>query len=185
VKIDVNDGLLDCAKYLPSDHCNERPDPNIDMVVIHGITLPPGEFGNGSVEKFFCGKLDHSAHPYFETLNDLTVSAHLFISREGKITQFVPFHKRAWHAGQSIFQGKINCNDFSIGIELEGTDEVPYEKIQYEQLAKVIRALQETYPAITRERIVGHSDIAPGRKTDPGPSFDWSFLDCLLAACSA
>ncbi len=184
MKIDQTTGLLDTAKYLPSPHCNERPS-DIDMIVVHNISLPPAEFGTGWVEKFFCGKLDHSAHPYFETIKELKVSAHLFISRLGVITQFVPFQMRAWHAGVSGFDGKENCNDFSIGIELEGTDDSPYETIQYQKLADLIQILQKTYPAITRQRIVGHSDIAPGRKTDPGPSFDWRYLDCVLATCSA
>jgi AmpD protein len=134
------------------------------------------------VEKFFCGQLDFAAHPYFQTLAELKVSAHLFINRKGDIKQFVPFAKRAWHAGQSYFEGRERCNDFSIGIELEGTDDLPYEKIQYEQLAKIIKVLQQMYPKISRNRVVGHSDIAPLRKTDPGPSFDWAFLDCLLNA---
>jgi AmpD protein len=186
VKIDVNSGLLREALYLPSPHRNARPSAMaIDVVVVHGISLPPAEFGTGAVERFFCGKLDHTEHAYFDTIKELKVSAHLFISREGVITQFVPFHERAWHAGVSIFKGKSGCNDFSVGIELEGTDELPYEQIQYQQLALVLQALQEAYPLITRERVVGHSDVAPGRKTDPGASFDWAHLDCLLNSCSA
>jgi AmpD protein len=180
LKIDLETGLLTPAIYLPSTHYNERPlDTAIDMVVIHGISLPPAQFGGGEIEQFFCGKLDFSAHPDFESIKDLCVSAHLLINRQGQITQFVPFNKRAWHAGVSSFQGRTGCNDFSIGIELEGTDEIAYEKIQYQTLAKVIQVLLSVYPNITRERIVGHSDIAPGRKTDPGPSFDWE----LLKAC--
>lgn len=165
-----------------SPHCDERPEKvEIDMIVIHGITLPPGQFGTNFIEDFFCGKLDYSLHPYFLTIKDLRVSSHLLISRVGEITQFVPFSKRAWHAGQSIFQGRTNCNDFSIGIELEGTDDLPYEKEQYHQLAKVIKFLMKTYTKITPERIVGHSDIAPGRKTDPGPNFDWGYLKELIS----
>jgi len=152
----------------------------IDMVVIHGISLPPGQFLNDSIEQFFCGKLDYSAHPYFSTIKELRVSAHLLINRHGMVTQFVPFSKRAWHAGQSFFQGRVQCNDFSIGIELEGTDELPYEKEQYAALAEILQLLMGAYPAITRERVVGHSTIAPGRKTDPGSQFDWAYLDCLL-----
>lgn len=186
VKVDLNSGLLDSAKYVPSTHYNNRPTGmKIDMVVVHNISLPPGEFGTGCVEKFFSGTLDFTTHPYFEAIQQLKVCAHLFINRKGGITQFVPFQERAWHAGESFFQSQTGCNDFSIGIELEGTDDVPYEKIQYERLAEVILALQQAYPAITRERIVGHSDIAPGRKTDPGPSFDWASLDCLLMTYSA
>lgn len=179
--IDLSGELLSMARYLPSPHCDERPDNMpIDMLVIHGISLPPGQFGSGCVEKFFQGELDFNAHPYFATIATLRVSSHLFISRSGEVIQFVPFTKRAWHAGQSYFQGRERCNDFSIGIELEGTDEVPYEKIQYEKLAQVIKVVTQMYPLITRERIVGHSDIAPGRKTDPGPFFDWRYLDSLL-----
>ena len=186
MKIDVNTGLLSTAVYLPSPHFDVRPPAMaIDMVVIHGISLPPAEFGSGAVERFFCGKLDHTEHPYFETIKDLQVSAHLLISRAGVVTQFVPFHQRAWHAGVSLFQGRTGCNDFSIGIELEGTDDLAYEAIQYQTLATVLQVLCETYPAIMRDRIVGHSEVAPGRKTDPGASFDWAQLDCLLNSCSA
>ncbi len=182
MKIDLPDGLLKPAHYLPSPHCDDRPQNTaIDMLVVHGISLPPAQFGIGFVEKFFCGELDFSLHPYFATIATLKVSAHLFIKRSGEIFQFVPFAKRAWHAGQSYFQGREGCNDFSIGIELEGTDELPYEKIQYEKLAQVTKVIMQIYPAVTRERIVGHSDIAPGRKTDPGPFFNWNYLDCLLA----
>ena len=169
------------ARYVLSPHCDDRPEnTEIDMIVVHGISLPPVQFGHDYIEKFFTGKLDYSLHPYFETIKQLKVSSHLLIKRDGEIIQFVPFAKRAWHAGESFFQGRSRCNDFSIGIELEGTDELPYEKIQYEKLAEVIKTLQIAYPGITRERIVGHSDIAPGRKTDPGHSFDWHYLDCLL-----
>jgi AmpD protein len=182
MKIDLPDGLLSPARYLPSPHCDNRPENMaIDLLVVHGISLPPNQFGEGFVEKFFCGELDFFAHPYFATIATLKVSAHLFIDRRGDIIQFVPFAKRAWHAGHSFFQGRERCNDFSIGIELEGTDETPYEKIQYEKLAQITQLLRQTYPALTRDRVVGHSDIAPGRKTDPGPFFDWNYLDCLLA----
>jgi AmpD protein len=180
VEIDVTSGLLAGARYIASPHFNDRPvDMNIDMVVIHGISLPPAQFGTGAIEAFFRGELDHDQHPYFETIRDRRVSAHLLIGRDGAITQFVPFHQRAWHAGQSLFQGRAGCNDFSVGIELEGTDDLPYEKIQYEQLSKIVKALLHTYPEIKHERIVGHSDIAPGRKTDPGASFDWAYFKSL------
>lgn len=178
---DIAKNILSQARQSLSPHCDERPgDVAIDMIVIHGISLPPGQFGSSAIEDFFCHRLDYSQHPYFATLISLHVSAHLLIDRAGNLIQFVPFEKRAWHAGKSFFKGRENCNDFSIGIELEGTDELPYEKIQYEQLAKVIKLLMKKYPYITRERIVGHVDIAPGRKTDPGPSFDWTYLNCLL-----
>jgi AmpD protein len=180
MKYEIKNNLLIPATQLDSPHCNDRP-PNtpIELVVIHGISLPPGEFGTGVIEDFFCGKLAVTTEAYYEPIKDLKVAAHLLISRVGEITQFVPFDRRAWHAGISTFAGKNGCNDFSIGIELEGTDDVPYEEIQYEQLTAVLRAIMFAYPVITRDRIVGHEDVAPGRKTDPGPSFDWSRLDCL------
>ncbi len=174
-------GLLQPARYQPSPHCDERPAAvAVDMIVVHSISLPPGQFGQEMVGPFFCGRLDTALHPYFATIAHLRVSAHLFISRLGEVTQFVPFSQRAWHAGQSCFEGREGCNDFSIGIELEGTDELPYEKIQYGTLAEVIRLLLDTYPDIKPGRIVGHSDIAPGRKTDPGGAFDWGRLRGLL-----
>lgn len=176
-----SNGLLPTARYLASPHCDERPIGTvIDMVVIHGISLPPGEYGSEAIEKFFINQLDFTEHPYFDTLKTICVSAHLLIKRTGEVVQFVPFTKRAWHAGQSYFQGQTHCNDFSIGIELEGTDTEPYTESQYQQLVDVLRLLMRAYPAIQRERIVGHCDIAPGRKTDPGPSFEWAKVDCLL-----
>lgn len=179
--IHLPEGLLADARFVPSPHCDARPDPVvIDLVVVHNISLPPGQFGGESVEQFFCGTLDTSRHPYFETIMHLRVSSHLFIRRTGEVIQFVPFSKRAWHAGESFFQGRTRCNDFSIGIELEGTDDLPYEKIQYEKLGASILALQKAYPAIGADNIRGHADIAPGRKTDPGASFDWQYLDGLL-----
>ncbi len=180
MKIDLITGLLDIARYLPSPHYNERPkNMPIDMIVIHNISLPPGQFGRGAVEKFFCAELDMTSHPYFSTIANLKVSAHLFITRQGEVVQFVPFTQRAWHAGESNFQGRSQCNDFSIGIELEGTDELPFDERQYVILNKIVQLLAQTYPAITQERIVGHSDIAPGRKTDPGVAFDWSRIKQL------
>ncbi|MES2217325.1 MAG: 1,6-anhydro-N-acetylmuramyl-L-alanine amidase AmpD [Pseudomonadota bacterium] len=183
MEIDFQTHLLTAARQLTSPHCNERPAGlPVDMVVIHGISLPPNEFGTGIVEKFFCGELPVSDELYYQEIKDLRVSAHLLISRLGKITQFVPFNRRAWHAGVSLFKGRDNCNDFSIGIELEGTDDLSYTEEQYKQLALVLKTLMTAYPAITRSRIVGHVDVAPGRKTDPGESFDWMRLDCLLEA---
>lgn len=179
--IDPISHLLDPVCFLDSPHCDERPEGvSIDTIVIHGISLPPGEFGTGAIDQFFCGVLNSAEHPYFTTIAGLRVSAHLLISRDGVVTQFVPFDKRAWHAGLSSFQGRDRCNDFSIGIELEGADDVAYEKIQYERLATIIKALMDKYPHITRDRMIGHSDIAPGRKTDPGPLFDWHYLNALL-----
>jgi N-acetyl-anhydromuramoyl-L-alanine amidase len=170
-------GLIEPANYQPSPHHDDRPTGvAVDMIVIHGISLPPGQFGGGAVEAFFAGKLDVSQDPYFATINHLRVSSHLFIRRTGEIIQFVPFNKRAWHAGESFYQGKSHCNDFSVGIELEGTDEVPYEQAQYQQLCAVVSSLRQAYPAISSDRVVGHADIAPGRKTDPGPVFDWDYI---------
>lgn len=181
LKINPQNGLLEPAIYRASPYHDDRPaNCIIDMIVIHGISLPPGEFGSNAVEAFFCGKFDTSLHPDCASIVHLNVSSHLFIKRTGEIIQFVPFTKRAWHAGESFFQGKTRCNDFSIGIELEGTDDLPYEQKQYEQLERIIRLLIQAYPAITEDRIVGHVDIAPGRKTDPGRSFDWAYLKGIL-----
>lgn len=169
--------LLESALFKPSTHFDARPfDMPIDMIVIHGISLPPSEFGSDAIEQFFCGQLNVSGHPYYASIAHLRVSSHLLIKRTGDIVQFVPFVDRAWHAGESAFHGRPRCNDFSIGIELEGTDDIPYEPIQYAQLIKTIIALRTAYPAITKDRVVGHSDIAPGRKTDPGAVFDWALV---------
>jgi AmpD protein len=182
LKANATTGLLEPAHYQLSPHHDERPrDAVIDMIVIHNISLPPGQFGGGEIERFFAGTLDAAAHPYFAEIAHLRVSSHLLIKRTGEVVQFVPFSKRAWHAGESFFHGKTRCNDFSIGIELEGTDDLPYEEAQYLRLSSVIRALLESYPLIARERIVGHVDIAPVRKTDPGPAFDWDYLKGMLA----
>jgi AmpD protein len=166
------------VRFVASPNCDARPDPSdISLLVLHNISLPPGEFGGGYVEQLFANRLDWNAHPYFATIRDLKVSAHAFIDRAGAVTQFVPFDRRAWHAGQSSFEGRERCNDFSIGIELEGADDRAFTEAQYVQLSRVARALMRAYPKITRDRITGHSDVAPGRKTDPGPRFDWqSFL---------
>jgi len=143
------------------------------MIVLHGISLPPGVFGGGEIEALFLNKLDWDAHPYFGEIRDLEVSAHLLIRRDGELVQFVPFNERAWHAGESQFRGNARCNDFSIGIELEGEDETPYDDRQYRVLAAVLLALSAAYPGITPRELAGHCDVAPGRKTDPGPAFDW------------
>jgi len=181
MRIDQSAGRLIEARQVPSPNCDDRPpDMAVDLLVVHGISLPPGEFGGPWIDALFTNTLDANAHPYFQTIHQLRVSAHLLIRRDGETVQYVPFHRRAWHAGQSLFKGRERCNDFSIGVELEGTDTLPYAEQQYRQLAKVIQALQKTYPAITRERITGHADIAPGRKTDPGPAFDWQQLWTLL-----
>ncbi len=171
----ITNGRLDSAQWIPSPNFGPRPDTDdISLLVIHNISLPPGQYGSGCVQRFFCNQLDAGQHPYFETIADLQVSSHLFIERDGAITQFVSFDDRAWHAGQSQFCGRDNCNDYSIGIELEGTDTEPYTDAQYQQLAVVTECLKRHYRMITDERITGHEDIAPGRKTDPGPAFDWT-----------
>ena len=162
---------------MPSPNCDARPDPgDITLIIIHGISLPPGEYGGPWVDALFTNQLDTAAHPYFADMAGLRVSSHLLIRRDGDVVQYVPFTERAWHAGDSCHEGRTACNDFSIGIELEGQDEEPYAAIQYERLAAVIEALVNTFPGLSSERIVGHCDIAPGRKTDPGPAFDWQLL---------
>jgi AmpD protein len=166
---------------IPAPNFDDRPDPaDISLLVIHCISLPPGEFGNHYIDQLFCNQLDPGEHPYFKEVYRLRVSAHLLIKRDGACVQYVPFDKRAWHAGKSAYEGRERCNDFSIGIELEGTESVGYTDRQYEQLAAVIRALLEAYPKLSKQRLTGHSDIAPGRKTDPGASFDWQRLLGLL-----
>ena len=181
LRVDRATGRLEGVRQVPSPNCDERPaGAEVELVVVHGISLPPGEYGGGWVEALFTNRLDPTAHPYFAEIAELRVSAHLLIDRDGQVTQFVPLNRRAWHAGASCFQGREACNDFAIGIELEGEDEVPYTEAQYARLAEVIAALHEAYPALTAERVVGHADIAPGRKTDPGPAFDWGHLRHLL-----
>jgi len=179
--LDIKEGLLHPCRYECSPHFNERPSGiSIDLVVLHNISLPPQQFGGHEVIDFFLGRLDYSAHPFYHTLRELKVSAHLFIRRTGEVIQFVPFHQRAWHAGISSYEGRENCNDFSIGIELEGSDDLPFEGNQYKALVPVLNLLMRTYPDITPQRIVGHSHVAPGRKTDPGPFFDWTYLQRLM-----
>jgi len=173
------DGTLAGAIQVGSPNCDGRPRGQaVTLVVIHGISLPPGEFGGDAIEKLFGNALDCAAHPYFAELRGLRVSAHFLIRRGGRITQFVPCGKRAWHAGASCYAGRERCNDFSIGIELEGTGDTAYTDPQYEALAALIGALRARYPIAD---VVGHSDIAPGRKFDPGPSFDWERLRVLLS----
>ena len=172
--LDPARGLLTRARQTPSPNCDERSDPaDISLLVIHNISLPPDRFGGRWIEGLFLNRLDPAAHPYFATIHQLRVSAHCVIYRDGRVQQFVPFHRRAWHAGVSVFEGRERCNDFSIGIELEGCDTKPFTARQYRALARVTRALLRAYPRLTPARIAGHSDIAPGRKTDPGPHFDW------------
>jgi AmpD protein len=168
------DGWLAGALWQPSPNCDERPpDTEVDLLVIHAISLPPGAFGGEGVERLFTNRLDPDAHPFFREIQGLQVSAHLFIRRDGTLYQFVPLGLRAWHAGASNFRGRERCNDFSVGIELEGTDEHPYTPMQYRRLGQTAATVMAACPGITPERIAGHADIAPGRKTDPGPAFDW------------
>ncbi len=169
-----NDGWLSPARHLASPNCDDRcSGDEISLLVIHNISLPPGQFGTGHVDAFFCNQLDVEAHEFFEEIKDLRVSAHFLVARDGAVTQFVPTTKRAWHAGVSCFDGRKACNDFSIGIEMEGTDDQPYTDDQYQTLTQLTQALMIRHQAITDDRIAGHCDIAPERKTDPGPAFDW------------
>lgn len=171
----VKDGWLETARRCRSPNCDARPAGTpLSLLVIHAISLPPGHFAGDAVERLFTNRLDHAAHPYYEGLRGLQVSAHLFLRRRGELIQFVRLDDRAWHAGVSVFEGRERCNDFSIGIELEGSDQRPFTAVQYRRLASVCRALMRAHPQITPARIVGHADIAPGRKTDPGPCFDWA-----------
>lgn len=180
--IDASTGLLTGVRQVLSPHRDARPaGAQPELIVLHGISLPPGEFGGPWIDRLFCGDLPPEAHPYFATLLGAHVSAHLLVQRDGAITQYVPFHARAWHAGVSSYQGRAACNDFSIGIELEGTDHLPYSEAQYHTTAALLAVLCAGYPTLSRERIVGHSDIAPGRKSDPGPAFDWPRLRAELA----
>ncbi|KUJ71953.1 1,6-anhydro-N-acetylmuramyl-L-alanine amidase AmpD [Thiomicrospira sp. WB1] len=177
MQIDPHSHCLTEALLIPSPNADERPDPDdISMVVIHGISLPPGQFQTEGVTQLFTNTLNPNEHPYYAEIQHLKVSSHLFIRRDGELIQYVPFHRRAWHAGQSQWQGRQACNDFAIGIELEGTDTLPYDPRQYQRLNQVLALLKQTYPRLSDQSVVGHCDIAPGRKTDPGEAFDWSLL---------
>jgi len=179
-----NAGWLQSVDVFKSPNFDSRPDDSsIRLVVVHGISLPPGDYGGGHIQEFFCNKLDAGLHPYFKTICDMRVSAHCLIERDGNIVQFVSFRDRAWHAGESQWRGETGCNNFSVGIELEGCDEQVYGEAQYLSLARLIRALRMVYPQIDADAITGHSDIAPGRKTDPGPAFDWGKLAQCLNDC--
>lgn len=177
-------GQVAGARQCPSTNFNPRPvGAEVSLLVIHNISLPPASFSGHWIDDLFCNRLDHGAHPYFETLRGLHVSSHFLIRRNGELVQYVPVSERAWHAGKSSFEGMENCNDFSIGIELEGTDDRPYTQKQYRRLVRLSVLLLRAFPCITLERIVGHCDIAPGRKTDPGPAFDWPrYRSALLLA---
>lgn len=182
MKINTQQGLLTSALFHLSPNHDDRPEPiEISGIVIHNISLPPGQFGGGWIDDLFLNKLDPHAHPYFETIAGVHVSAHVLIRRDGEIIQYVPFHKRAWHAGASNWDGRERCNDFTIGIELEGSDDEKFEEVQYRHLAELISSLCKTYPELNETNIKGHQHIAPDRKTDPGPHFDWLYLTRLLA----
>ena len=181
MRVDLNTGWMTGVRHVRSPHYDARPAGVApELIVVHGISLPPGEFGGPWVERLFMGTLPSEAHPYFAEIATLRVSAHLFIRRDGAVTQYVSFSDRAWHAGQSSYEGRTACNDFSIGIELEGTDTRAYEEAQYGTLAACVAALCRAYPGLSPSRLVGHSDIAPGRKTDPGPCFDWAAAQRLI-----
>ena len=174
MQLDPASGWCQGIRHCPSPNFNERPGGEISLLVVHNISLPPAQFATGKVHEFFQNRLDVTEHPYFEGIADLRVSAHFLIERDGAVTQFVSCRDRAWHAGVSSFEGRETCNDFSLGIELEGTDDLPFTDAQYQSLIALARQLLAAYTGITRQRICGHSDIAPGRKTDPGPEFDWA-----------
>ncbi|KPA88355.1 MULTISPECIES: 1,6-anhydro-N-acetylmuramyl-L-alanine amidase AmpD [Pseudomonas] len=180
MQLDPATGWCQAVVHCPSPNFNERPEGEVSLLVIHNISLPPGQFGTGKVQEFFQNRLDITEHPYFDGIAHLRVSAHFLIERDGKVTQFVSCLERAWHAGVSSFEGRETCNDFSLGIELEGTDDLPFTEAQYHSLIALTRQLMATYPAITPQRICGHSDIAPGRKTDPGEGFDWGRFRAAL-----
>ena len=182
----ITAGLLSGARAVESPNSDARPgDLEPELIVVHGISLPPGRYGGPWIDRFFTNRLPAAADPYFETIRHLRVSSHALIARDGSLTQYVPFGRRAWHAGNSYWRGRSACNDFSIGIELEGTDEEPYDDRQYETLANLVAALQRAYPSLAEGWIAGHADIAPGRKTDPGPAFDWRRLEQAIRARGA
>ena len=173
-----NEGLVEGVRFVPSPNCDERPAAcTIDLLVIHYISLPPDAFGGTGIIEHFTNRLDPSAHPFYASIAGVKVSAHFLVRRDGELIQFVPCAKRAWHAGESSWNGRARCNDYSIGIELEGTGEVPFTAAQYRRLAALTRALRARYQV---RDIAGHSEVAPGRKTDPGPYFDWARYRALL-----
>jgi AmpD protein len=183
MQIDIDSGLMLGVRQLASPNHDARP-PGVeaDLIVVHGISLPPGEFGGPWIDRLFANTLPAEMHPYFAEVCSLRVSSHLVIQRDGAATQYVSFIDRAWHAGTSNYQGREACNDFSVGVELEGTDTLEYETVQYDVLAEVVAALCAAYPRLSPQRVVGHSDISPGRKTDPGPAFDWPRARGQIAA---
>lgn len=183
MQVDPSSGLLLDAAQVPSPNHDARPaGVDADLIVVHGISMPPGEFGGPWIDRLFTNSLPLDAHPYFAEVGSRRVSSHLMIRRDGAVTQYVRFGDRAWHAGVSSYEGREACNDFSIGIELEGTDTLAYADAQYQALAVTVAALCAAYPCLSPDRLVGHSDIAPTRKTDPGPAFDWRHVRRLIAA---
>ena len=183
MEVDLDSGLMRGARQIASPNHDSRPaGVEADLIVVHGISLPPGEYGGPWIDRLFTNTLPADVHAYFAAIVGLRVSSHLVVMRDGAVTQYVSFTERAWHAGKSNYQGREACNDFSVGVELEGTDTQPYEDVQYERLAEAVAALCAAYPRLSPERLVGHSDIAPGRKTDPGPAFEWPRARRLIAA---
>jgi AmpD protein len=181
LRVDAGSGRLLGARRVDSPNCDDRPAGQApELLVVHGISLPPGEFGGPWIEALFTNCLPADGHPYFAGIAGLRVSAHLLVRRDGTVVQFVPFHRRAWHAGTSQWRGRERCNDFSIGIELEGTDTLPYTPAQYAALARAAALLCRAYPSLSADAVVGHSDVAPGRKSDPGIAFDWPLLRSLI-----
>ena len=182
IHIDVESGLIEEARQVSSLNFDERPaDCCVDLIIVHGISLPPGEFGGDGIDQLFTNSIDPAEHPFFCEIVDLRVSSHLLIRRDGELVQYVPLTKRAWHAGDSCYQERRQCNNFSIGIELEGTDDIPYTDVQYEVLGLTIQALRSAYRSLADAPVVGHCDVSAGRKTDPGPAFDWKRLFARLA----
>jgi len=181
LRVDAASGRLLGARQVDSPNFDDRPAGQVpELLVVHGISLPPGEFGGPWIDALFTNGLPAEGHPYFATLAGLRVSAHLLVGRDGSVVQYVPFHRRAWHAGASQWRGRERCNDFSIGIELEGTDATAYTPAQYAVLARIVAELCCAYPTLSADAVVGHSDVAPGRKSDPGIAFDWPLLRSLV-----
>jgi AmpD protein len=181
LRVETATGLLTGVRQVLSPYFNARPpETPPELIIVHGISLPPGEYGGPWIDRLFTGGLPWDEHPYFKQIEGLRASCHVLVARDGACTQYVPFGERAWHAGVSEYRTRTGCNDFSIGIELEGSDETPYADAQYAALTELIAVLLNAYPSLSPEHIVGHSDVAPGRKTDPGPAFDWVRLRALI-----
>ncbi|MBN2865449.1 MAG: 1,6-anhydro-N-acetylmuramyl-L-alanine amidase AmpD [Thiotrichales bacterium] len=180
-QVNAQNGLCEQAEFIKSPNADHRPNNELpSLIVVHGISLPPNQFGGDAITQLFTNQLNPEEDPYFEKIKDLKVSAHALIRRDGHLIQYVPFQERAWHAGLSEYKGRARCNDFSIGIELEGTDDTPYTSAQYKTLSHLIKGLWQAYPTLQSQALVGHCDIAPGRKSDPGAYFQWAALERLL-----